>query len=146
MSHNARTSSQPEASLYGVKPRFVQALEPIRTLLEKRGVAPTTITMAAIPVEVAVAILLIVGALKSWLLLVFVPLLTLCWMCMNALDGSLARSTGRTTARGAVFNELVDRLSKSRILFNVLSLTGGIHKTFDFTVGCSAAYINQRIG
>ena len=103
------TTQRPDASLYGIKPRFVQALEPIRRTLDEHDVAPTTVTLAAIPVEVAVAVLLVVGTKEAWLL-TLVPILTLCWMGLNALDGSLARSTGRTSARGAVLNELVDRL------------------------------------
>lgn len=109
MSQVTRTANQPEVSLYGCKPRFVQVLEPIRRLLDERGVAPTTVTMAAIPVEVALAVLLVAGTNETWLL-TLVPVLALCWMGLNALDGSLARSTGRITVRGAVLNELVDRL------------------------------------
>lgn len=109
MSQVASTTIQPDVSLYGFKHRFVRALEPIRRLLDERGVQPTTVTMAAIPIEVAVAILMVAGTSESWLFAP-VPILSLCWMGLNALDGSLARSTGRVTARGAVLNELVDRL------------------------------------
>ena len=109
MSQVARTASQPDVSFYRFKPWFVLVLEPIRRLLEERGVSPTMVTMAAIPVEVAVALLLVAGTNESWLL-TLVPVFALCWMGLNALDGSLARSTGRITVRGAVLNELVDRL------------------------------------
>lgn len=109
MSQVARTDRQPDVNLYRFKPRFVQALEPIRRLLAERGVPPTTVTMSAIPVEVGVGVLLVAGTNESWLL-TLVPVFALCWMGLNALDGSLARSTGRITVRGAVLNELVDRL------------------------------------
>ena len=109
MSRSSQTAAHRDVSLYSLKSRFVQALEPIRRLLAARAVAPTTITIAAIPVEVAVALFLVVGSTESWFL-VLVPFLTVCWMGLNALDGSLARSTGRATPRGAVINELVDRL------------------------------------
>ena len=62
------TTERPDASLYGIKPRFVQALEPIRRTLDEHDVAPTTVTLAAIPVEVAVAVLLVVGTREAWLL------------------------------------------------------------------------------
>ncbi len=109
MSTKSGHKHRPDTSLYGIKPRFVRALDPIRTRLEAHGVAPTTVTLAAIPVELAVAASLVVGSSYPPLLAI-VPLLTVVWMGLNALDGSLARSSGRTSHTGAVLNELVDRL------------------------------------
>ena len=104
-----------DASLYGIKPRFVRALDPIRETLERRGTSPNTVTLAAIPVEIAVAVCLVVGT-SSPAVLALVPVLCVVWMGLNALDGSLARSSGRSSTMGAVLNELVDRAGDLAII------------------------------
>ena len=95
-------------TLYSIKPAFVTALNPVRDRLAAAGVNPDRVTLAAVPVEIAVAAALIGGMAHAavWLL---VPPLTLVWMSLNALDGSLARSTNTSTDHGAVLNEFVDR-------------------------------------
>ena len=95
-------------TLYSIKPTFVAALNPVRDRLVAEGVNPNSVTLAAIPVEIAVAVALIGGMAHAavWLL---VPPLALVWMALNALDGSLARTTNTSTVRGAVLNEFVDR-------------------------------------
>ena len=95
--------------LYRVKPAFVRCLEPVTRYAAAHGITPTRVTVAAIPLEVTAAILLVLGSTTPWLLLA-VPPVVLAWMGLNAIDGSLARSTGAATARGAALNELVDRL------------------------------------
>ena len=100
---------RPTSSIYAIKPRFVEMLEPLRVRLAGRGVSPTKVTLAAIPAEFAVAACLILGTRMPIVLLV-VPPLTLVWMGLNALDGSLARSNGTSSVSGAALNELVDRL------------------------------------
>ena len=95
-------------TLYSIKPAFVTALNPVRDGLAAAGVNPDRVTLAAVPVEIAVATALIGGMAHAavWLL---VPPLALVWMSLNALDGSLARKTNTSTAHGAVLNEFVDR-------------------------------------
>ena len=94
--------------LYSIKPAFVKALGPIERWARSRGITPSQVTAAAIPVEIATAAILV---LATWspVLVVLVPPLAFLWMALNALDGALARSTGLSSRRGAVFNELVDR-------------------------------------
>ncbi len=96
-------------SLYGIKPRFVRALGPARDWLDEWNVQPTTVTLLAIPVELTAAACLMLGSTFPRFL-VAVPVLAAVWMGLNALDGNLARSTGRSSSRGAALNELVDRL------------------------------------
>ncbi len=109
MKTNTPDGGRAGTSLYDVKPWFVRSLEPVRVGLLRSGIAPTAVTIAAIPVEIAVAVCHVGG---TWhpIALLLVPPLTLAWMGLNALDGSLARSSGRTSTLGAVLNELVDRL------------------------------------
>ncbi len=103
------TRHRPTArGLYAIKPAFVLALEPVTRHLAARGISPTTVTVAAVPVELAAIASILLGR-STPALLVLVPVLVVAWMALNAIDGSLARSTGATTPRGAALNELVDR-------------------------------------
>jgi phosphatidylglycerophosphate synthase len=103
----AHTQPSPR-SLYAIKPAFVALLEPISHRLVARGVDPSRITLAAIPVEVAAVAALVLGG-RVPLTYLLVPPLVIGWMGLNAIDGFVARSTDRSTASGAVLNEFVDR-------------------------------------
>ena len=96
-------------SLYRVKRHFVAALEPVQRWLARHGVAPNTVSLAAVPVIFAASGAIVAGtrAPGIWLL---VPPLCLMWMAINAVDGALARSTRRASLRGAALNEAIDRL------------------------------------
>ncbi|MGI9643652.1 MAG: CDP-alcohol phosphatidyltransferase family protein [Acidimicrobiia bacterium] len=108
MLETTSTEQHRDTSLYGIKPGFVRLLDPIRKSLARRGVSPTTVTLAAVPVELTVAACLVIGVRAPFVLLL-VPVLAVAWMALNALDGSLARATGGVTSVGTVLNELVDR-------------------------------------
>jgi phosphatidylglycerophosphate synthase len=116
MLETTSTEQHRDTSLYGIKPGFVRLLAPIRKNLARRGVSPTTVTLAAIPVEIAVAICLVIGA-RTPSALLLVPVLTVAWMALNALDGSLARTTGGVTSVGTVLNELVDRFGDLAVVW-----------------------------
>lgn len=96
-------------TLYDIKPAFVGILEPIRLDLEKRNIQPTHVTLAAIPAALAAMTAVVVGQHVP-IVLLLVPVFVVAWMGLNALDGGLARGSGRASATGAVLNELVDRL------------------------------------
>lgn len=96
-------------SLYSLKPRFVAALDVITHRLAVRGTTPNAVTAAGIPVALLGAFAVVLGTVNSWAWLT-VPVCALALMALNAIDGSLARSTGQTTTRGAVLNEMIDRL------------------------------------
>lgn len=95
-------------SLYGVKPAFVAALSPVRRMLIQFGVTPNQLSFCALPLQIGIAVALVAGSFDAvaWLT---IPLLAFALMAVNALDGSLARETGSSTAWGAVANELIDR-------------------------------------
>jgi phosphatidylglycerophosphate synthase len=98
----------PSPGLYAIKPAFVRSLEPVTRHLAARGISPTTVTVVAVPVELAAVAAILFGH-STPALLILVPVLVVAWMALNAIDGSLARSTGAATPRGAALNELVDR-------------------------------------
>lgn len=98
------------SSLYDLKPAFVGRLDFVVDQLAARQVSPNSVTMAAVPVVGLISISLALGRQRPsvWLA---VPGLCLLLMAVNAIDGRLAISSGRTSPFGAVLNELVDRMA-----------------------------------
>lgn len=109
--------------LYAGKSALVTRLDPIVDGLARRGIAPDTVTLAALPVAVAGGLALLASpAVPAALLLV--PLLAALRLVLNLLDGALARRSGRTHARGELLNELCDRLADVALLAPVAVLPG----------------------
>src|SRR5688572_28146800 len=94
--------------LYGLKPTFVRRLRGLEDRAVARGVSPNSLTVAAVGIGAVTGIALLAGNHVPVLWLA-VPPLVLARMACNAVDGSLARRTGTSSARGAVLNELGDR-------------------------------------
>lgn len=96
-------------SLYGLKPRFVRSLDGLIDRLAERDVSPDVVTMTALPPGIGLASVVVLGAWwpPAWLA---APILALMVLALNAIDGQLARTAGKSSARGAVLNELVDRV------------------------------------
>lgn len=99
------------AGVYDLKPGFVAALSGIEDRLAAARVTPTAVTLSALPVAAASAGVVAAGASWHPLWWVLVAPLAMARLALQALDGSLARRTGRCSRRGAVANELVDRAS-----------------------------------
>lgn len=106
--------------LYSLKPWYAARLSGVRGALVRREVSPDTLTAAGV-----------VGAAGAAAALAWLPvplaalpvgvLLAARLACAN-LDGALARDTGRTTRRGALLNELGDRVADLVVLAGFLSL------------------------
>ena len=103
--------------LYGIKPWFVRRLKRAEDLLVARRVSPASITWAAVVVSVVAGIALAVGGVTrhyGWWLLV--PPLAVLRLALNALDGPVARRTGRASLAGAVVNEIGDRAADTAFM------------------------------
>jgi CDP-diacylglycerol---glycerol-3-phosphate 3-phosphatidyltransferase len=109
--------------LYRSKARIVGGLDPVVEALARRGVSPDAVTLAAIPVGVVAGACLLASPSVPALLLA-VPILAAVRLILNLLDGALARRTGRTHARGEVYNEVGDRLTDLAFLVPVAFLPG----------------------
>jgi CDP-diacylglycerol--glycerol-3-phosphate 3-phosphatidyltransferase len=94
--------------IYGIKPWFQKQLQPLINALW--DVHPDVLTWAALGVSLIAAGVLYSANEHPTIALVAVPLLLLRLM-LNALDGMLAKQTGKARAAGEVINELSDRLS-----------------------------------
>lgn len=98
------------SGVYGLKPWFVRRLRSCEDILVAHGISPDTISFAAVAVSVIAGALIAVGAsLDQPLVWLAVLPMGVIRLALNALDGSVARRIGRSSARGAMFNELGDR-------------------------------------
>lgn len=103
--------------LYAIKPWFVTRLRRIEDALVARRVRPDAITAAALGVSIlAGAAIALGGLLEQPLLWLAVPPLVLVRLALNALDGAVARRTGRARPFGAALNELGDRACDAALL------------------------------
>ncbi|WP_241845375.1 CDP-alcohol phosphatidyltransferase family protein [Streptomyces silvensis] len=106
--------------LYALKPWYARRLAGVRGALARRAVSPDALTAAGVGCAAGAA------AALAWLpaplaALPVAVLLAARLACAN-LDGALARDTGRSTPRGALFNELGDRAADSVMLAGFLTL------------------------
>jgi phosphatidylglycerophosphate synthase len=103
--------------LYAIKPWFVKRLRVVEDALVRRRVSPDGLTVAAVAVSVAAGCAVAAGGMLGhpsiWLA---VPPLVLIRLALNALDGSVARRTGRARPVGAALNEIGDRVSDAAMI------------------------------
>lgn len=96
-------------NLYALKPWFVRRLGRTVALADRRGVTPDQVTALGAGLGVATGAAVAAGTVwpLAW---VAVAPLAIARLAANAVDGQLARGTGAATRRGAVANELADRV------------------------------------
>ncbi len=84
-------------------------MQPLARLLNRLGLTPNGATLLGFAMTVGVAVLLALGHLRlGGILLIFT-------LAFDAVDGSLARLTGRTTLFGAVLDSTLDRWAEIAI-------------------------------
>jgi CDP-diacylglycerol--glycerol-3-phosphate 3-phosphatidyltransferase len=110
------------ASIYDLKPKFQQLLQPTTRALYRLGVTANQVTVAAMLVSLACGAWLAwlidrqnttgtpVG--KAWLIL---PIYLFIRMALNAIDGMLARQYGMKSPLGAILNEAGDVVSDAAL-------------------------------
>ena len=123
-----------------VKPSFRRIVEaPARGLIGL-GLTPNAVTLAAL------AISLVLCALLAWTgwLLVFIPLLGLS-LLLDALDGPVARLSGRVTKTGGYLDALCDRLADGGLCLALAAATGHWRLYFVVALGASVfSYAKAR--
>jgi CDP-diacylglycerol--glycerol-3-phosphate 3-phosphatidyltransferase len=127
--------------LYRVKPALLRGLDPIIGWLERAGVRPDVLTLAAIPVGAIAGIAILVSP-SAPLALLLVPVAVVLRLILNLLDGALARRTGMIHARGELFNEVGDRLADVLMLAPVAFVPGAHQSTvlFGVTIAVLASF------
>ena len=103
--------------LYAAKPWFVRRLRRVEDLLVRHNVSADALTIAAVVISLVSGVLLgLGGLLEQPALWLFVPLLGLVRLALNALDGSVARRTASARPFGQVLNEMGDRVSDAALM------------------------------
>ena len=94
-------------SVYQLKPKFQQVLTPLMRQMRNYKISPNHLTWTGLGISLIGGGILFIYPHISWLL---APIL-LCRMCLNALDGMMARKYYLESRQGAILNELGDLIS-----------------------------------
>ncbi len=97
-----------------LRKRFGGTLEPVARLIGRTGVSPNVVTMMGVVLNLGVAWVLAQGHVRIGGLLV--PLVAL----FDALDGTLARLTGKRSRFGAFLDSTMDRFSEAIVYLGLL--------------------------
>ncbi|MDM7267063.1 MAG: CDP-alcohol phosphatidyltransferase family protein [Aquificota bacterium] len=124
-----------------LKPTFERLVEPLVDLLNKLGTTPNLITILGLFLVAIGALFLYLG--QNLISFIFLLLGALC----DAIDGSLARRSGRNSPFGAFFDSLMDRISDALPFIaialssedKVLSLFSMLAMVFSYTVSYARA-------
>jgi len=113
------------ASIYELKPRFQQLLQPLAAALYRAGITANGVTVAALLASIGYGawLLLAPGSQWAWRLL---PAFLFGRMALNAVDGMLAREYGQQSKLGAVLNEGSDVVADAA-LYAPFALLPGVH-------------------
>jgi archaetidylinositol phosphate synthase len=97
-----------------VKEQFRKAFAPLGRSLAISGVSPNVITVLGPLVALAAAITFVLHQI------LFAAFLMLLAGFVDALDGAVARASGRTTAFGGVLDSICDRYADAILLFGLV--------------------------
>ncbi len=91
-----------------------QVTSPVVTVLARLGVTPNMLTIAQLVVGIAAGYVIATGEL-AWGGVIMIT-----GALLDAFDGALARTTGKVTRFGGVFDSTIDRLFEGAVLAGVL--------------------------
>lgn len=91
-----------------------QVTTPVVSVLVRLGVTPNMLTVAQLAGGIVAAVIIASGELVWGGVVLFAAAL------LDGFDGSLARSTGRVTRFGGVFDSTIDRLFEGAVLGGLL--------------------------
>jgi CDP-diacylglycerol--glycerol-3-phosphate 3-phosphatidyltransferase len=94
-------------SIYDLKPRFQDLLRPLSARCAELGISANAVTLSALVLSFVWGYFLLTFSDTSWVFL-FLPVVLLVRMALNAMDGIIAREYGTPTLFGAYFNEVGD--------------------------------------
>jgi len=102
------------AVIKSIKPYFEKAIEPLVLIFDKLHISPNILTVAGLLITVAGSFFILKhDFFTAGLILTFGAL-------FDALDGTLARKTGKTTKFGAFLDSTVDRVADFLPLFALM--------------------------
>lgn len=107
-------------SVYQLKPKFQQLLQPVLLRLKKWGFTPNGLTILALLLSILIGLFCYYGPVAIALLVL--PLFLLFRMALNALDGMMARQFNLQSKKGAVLNEIGDVFSDFALYYPMVIL------------------------
>lgn len=113
-----------------LKPSFRPMLEVPAHGLIRMGLTPNMVTLVGMMLSLAFC------AALAWTgsVLLFIPLLTLCFL-FDALDGAVARLTGQRTHTGGYLDALCDRATDGALCIALAEVTGRWQLYFAIALG-----------
>lgn len=110
-------------SIYQLKPRFQQLLQPLLKGLAKSRITPNQVTLLALALSVVYGFTLACYPTNRGLWIAL-PAVMLLRMALNAVDGMLANFTHQKTALGAILNEVCDQVSDVALTLPFVTVAG----------------------
>ncbi|MBU2996810.1 CDP-alcohol phosphatidyltransferase family protein [Cellulophaga baltica] len=106
-------------SIYKLKPKFQQLLNPVLVFLHQREITANQITIGSVILSLIIALLFWNADAYNWFFL-SLPIGLLLRMALNALDGMMARKFNQMSKLGEILNEVGDIVSDVIIFFPLL--------------------------
>ena len=106
-------------SVYQLKPKFQQLLNPVLLFLHRKKVSANQITLGSIILSILIGVLFWNADSFHWMFL-SLPVGLLFRMALNALDGMMARKFDQMSKLGEVLNEVGDLVSDVIIFLPLL--------------------------
>lgn len=97
----------------GLKDGFISSLDPLVNLATRLHIHPNTFTTVSVLLSIAAAYAMATGSLRSG-----AALFLFSGLC-DAIDGKLARHTGKETRFGALYDSSLDRYSEVVFFFGM---------------------------
>jgi CDP-diacylglycerol--glycerol-3-phosphate 3-phosphatidyltransferase len=112
------------SGIYAIKPWWQGRLASLEDILVRHNVHPDVITSTGVVCAALLGLTLLASG--QWpLLALAVPFLAVGRLAANALDGLVARRTGKARPAGEMFNECCDRVSDV-LIFGALAFTHSV--------------------
>lgn len=123
--------------IYRYKPDKDRAILPLASILVTAGITPNMVTVAGLTTSIIAGVFAAFGHLYIGIALFFIG------ACLDALDGSLARATGRCTEFGRYLDSVCDR--SSELAFIAGAVIGGTPPSALIVVAGSLALLMARV-
>jgi CDP-diacylglycerol--glycerol-3-phosphate 3-phosphatidyltransferase len=136
-------AAEGSVNWYASKRAIVARLDGVVERLAAAGVAPDTVTLAALPVAIVGGVCIAISPAVP-VALILVPVAAGVRLLLNLIDGALARTTGRGHPRGEVLNEVGDRLADLALIAPVAFVPGAHRETV--LLGLCGAVLASFIG
>lgn len=132
-------------SIYSLKAAFQRLLQPLLGILIQMNITPNQITIAAFCLSLFGGGLIWSASFTPYLLL-FIPLILLLRMALNALDGMLARNYQKSSTLGEILNEVGDVISDTVFYLPLILLQNSLIAILFISLFVVLASINEFSG